>query len=165
MEENKLRNLVKQMIAEALIDPKETAMVKVKRKDAFDRAAGLWKQLSFHFIKIVMYGDKQHWRKEIIAFSESLDSIELKLKSRSKLTREEHLDAMSDFRETDWGKKYFFNAFQVVSHDLGKPKRSLEEAQEIVYELQKVFLDSFTSKSKKNFNSLIDSVLSKYKRV
>ena len=107
------------------------------------------------------------WRKEIKAFAEDINSIELRLKSRKKLTKDEILDAMTDYRPTTLGRKYFHNSYEVIQCDfINKPSRDLEEGRKIVYELQMAFLEMFSDNSKTvSSDSLIDTVLAKYTKL
>lgn len=166
MNENDLKRLVRHMIDEALIERGETAMVRVNRKEAFDKVAGLWKRLNEHIVKIVMWGDSRMWRKEVSIFAKDIHEVELKLKSRKKLTIVEHQDAMTDYRSTAWGKGYFKTEINNIRMDMSyPPKRDEEEGRKIAYSIQLALLHTFAYEKSVDTNKILDDILSKYPKI
>lgn len=166
MDEHNLKHLVRTMIDDALT---ENAMVKMPKREAIVMLRSRWKQLNNHIVKIAMWGDSSGWRKEIKAFSTSLQNTKLKLKRDRHFTREEHEDALEDFRNTRDGKMYFRSKFQEMTDEMNvaKPKRSIEEGQQIAYELQKAFINALIQRQVEwgNVDTIIDSVLNKYPKI
>lgn len=160
----KFKNMIRTMVEQAT----EVGMVRVKRKELFWHLHGLWSQLNKHILKLVIWGDSSNWRQEIRTFAVKISKVELKLKSRSFPSKEDHLDVVEDYRNTERGKFYFKTTFEEVSDSMkNPPKRDLASSQIIAYNLQMAFIEAFVSNkaSYGNINSIIDSVLNAYPKI
>ena len=165
---NSLNTIIERMIEKAVASQIEKGMVVRTRKEAIQELEAKWEQLNNHIVKIAMWGDKPNWRTEIRTFAVQIQNIRLKLsKSKRHFTREEHLDAMDDYRNTSFGNMYFKSKFEEINDSFKGPVRDYKEGQKIAYELQMAFVKAFINKEATygTISNIIDSVLDKYPKM
>lgn len=167
---NELKEIVRSILREVREqDATELSMVKLPRKDALEALRSKWVQLNNHIVKIAMWGDAEYWRTEIKTFATGIQNTKLKLpKSNRHFTREEHEDALEDFRNSTDGRRYFQSKVEELIETMDTPPvRTLEEGRPIAYDLQQAFIKAFIKKQVTwgYVNPLIDSVLNKYPKL
>ena len=141
----------------------ETAMPVKTLKEAKQLIEERWVPLEDHLIKLVVWGDRISWRREVYAFCGNIQKVTVKLKNRVHLTKMEYLESSDEFRvSSQTHRTYFKNRVNRIGKKFKLEKRMPDEASMVLVHKIQIELSELFSMGDGDNTVEIDKILDRY---